>query len=276
MKSQDKFSPLFPLLEKYWDKPLSELSNNLQAKVKKVMSRPTSTPDESRVEGFRPKLDDKGDLVRWEAIHADKQESGETPLDWNELTPAQRRNAVEQFEFMNDPKWEKKRRYYGEIENKILITQNEIEHWEGLSDQGKPSEAKLRGERLAKLRLELEALNNKLPKRHTKIKDASVTSPNNNYWKEQARLIADECFDMDTKSNCRDSLKNYSKRVMEDMQKYGIKGPRGIIVNQNTVMREALQGKKWWANKSKRPWGTLGTWGIWEIWEATKSSIPCC
>jgi len=70
-------------------------------------------------------------------------------------------------------------------------------------------------------------------------------------WEVKARAIADECFDIDTKGGCRDSLKGYSKRVMELMQERGIKGARGIIDNQNTVMREALQGKQWWANKSK-------------------------
>ena len=76
----------------------------------------------------------------------------------------------------------------------------------------------------------------------------------------KARAIADELFGHDTKGKCRDSLlkkKNgrivggYSFRVMELMQERGIKGVRGIIDNPATIMREALQGDKWWANKSK-------------------------
>ncbi|SFU45650.1 hypothetical protein [Nitrosospira multiformis] len=70
-------------------------------------------------------------------------------------------------------------------------------------------------------------------------------------WQSQARLIADEYFDADTRMRCRDSLKGYSNRVTEEMQKRGIKGPRGFIDNPNTVMREALQGEKWWGNKQK-------------------------
>lgn len=70
-------------------------------------------------------------------------------------------------------------------------------------------------------------------------------------WKEQARIIADEFFDHDTKNRCRDSLKGYSKRVMEEMQKRGIKGPRGIFNNSNTIMRDALQGNLWWGKKAK-------------------------
>ncbi len=70
-------------------------------------------------------------------------------------------------------------------------------------------------------------------------------------WCIQARAIADECFNHDTSMNCRDSLKNYSVRVMDIMQARQIKGPRGIIDNAATVMREALQGKQWWANKNK-------------------------
>lgn len=82
-------------------------------------------------------------------------------------------------------------------------------------------------------------------------------------WRIQARKIADECFDHDTNATppVRDSLatKNslghitggYSFRVMEKMQKLDIKGPRGLISNPATIMREALQGQKWWANKKK-------------------------
>jgi len=80
---------------------------------------------------------------------------------------------------------------------------------------------------------------------------AQVTSPSGEEWEVQARAIADECFDIDTKCGCRDSLKGYSKRVMELMQERGIKGARGIIDNPATIMREALQGEKWWANKAK-------------------------
>lgn len=80
-----------------------------------------------------------------------------------------------------------------------------------------------------------------------------VTSQSCNDWKAQARAIADEFFDHDTnaKPSVRDSLDGYSSRVMDAMQKRNITGPRGIITNHNTVKREALQGKLWWANKPK-------------------------
>ena len=77
------------------------------------------------------------------------------------------------------------------------------------------------------------------------------TKPNDAEWCACARDIADECFNHDTTMKCRDSLRGYSSRVMEIMQERGITGPRGIIDNAGTIMREALQGKKWWANKSK-------------------------
>lgn len=70
-------------------------------------------------------------------------------------------------------------------------------------------------------------------------------------WKVAARKIADECFDSDTKSGCRDSLAGYSRRVMDKMQQRKIHGPRGLIDNANTIQREALQGARWWANKPK-------------------------
>lgn len=83
------------------------------------------------------------------------------------------------------------------------------------------------------------------------VEVAQVSSLSSDDWKAQARVIADECFDKDTTNCCRDSLKGYSKRVMDLMQERGIKGPRGIIDSASYVMRDALQGKKWWANKSK-------------------------
>lgn len=70
-------------------------------------------------------------------------------------------------------------------------------------------------------------------------------------WRESARKIADEFFDRDTVSRVRDSLDGYSKRVMDEMQKREIHGPRGRIDNHKTIQREALQGDKWWAKKTK-------------------------
>ncbi|MDP1633156.1 MAG: hypothetical protein Q8L69_00570 [Gallionellaceae bacterium] len=96
-----------------------------------------------------------------------------------------------------------------------------------------------------------------------KVEAGADTSPSGGDWKVQARVIADECFDHDTNATptVRDSLatKNtvghitggYCFRVMVLMQERGIKGPRGIITNPATIMRDALQGKKWWANKTK-------------------------
>ncbi|MGV8892353.1 MAG: hypothetical protein ACOH2K_05325 [Burkholderiaceae bacterium] len=76
-------------------------------------------------------------------------------------------------------------------------------------------------------------------------------SPAADSWQVEARKIADELFDRDTKNRCRDCLKGYSNRVMEEMQSRGVFGPRGLIDNANTIQREALQGMKWWANKPK-------------------------
>ena len=73
----------------------------------------------------------------------------------------------------------------------------------------------------------------------------------NDDWRVEARKIADECFDSDTKNKCRDSLAGYCRRVMDEMQKQKIPGPRGQIDNPATIQREALQASKWWSNKSK-------------------------
>ena len=101
---------------------------------------------------------------------------------------------------------------------------------------------------------ELQELLNKLeppaPEKNRSTVEAE-SLPINQHWTDIARTIADECFDFDTRNECRDSLKGYSSRVMGKMQERDIKGPRGIIDNANYVMREALQGRKWWANKNK-------------------------
>ncbi len=70
-------------------------------------------------------------------------------------------------------------------------------------------------------------------------------------WKQSARLIADEFFDRDTNLGTRSTLDNYSARVMDEMQKRNIHGPRGRIDNANTIKRDALQGSKWWGKKKK-------------------------
>lgn len=76
-------------------------------------------------------------------------------------------------------------------------------------------------------------------------------------WRAEARTIADELFDHDTKQNTRDCLLRskgrggYAVRVMAVMQEREIHGPRGLIDNPNTIAREALQGAKWWSGKHK-------------------------
>jgi hypothetical protein len=85
-----------------------------------------------------------------------------------------------------------------------------------------------------------------------KTKSKALEVDKNNYdWKESARQIADQIFDHDSSLGTRRTLKDYSEKVMEKMQENMIHGPRGRITNPNTVMREALQGDKWWAKKPK-------------------------
>lgn len=78
-----------------------------------------------------------------------------------------------------------------------------------------------------------------------------VLAADESSWHTKAREIADELYDHDTKNNCRDSLDGYSKRVMVKMQEKQIKGPRGLIINPNTVKRDALQAERWWRQKQK-------------------------
>lgn len=85
----------------------------------------------------------------------------------------------------------------------------------------------------------------------TEAQPEGETTTSSDDWKAKARRIADELFDHDTECRTRDSLKGYSERVMTEMQKREIHGPRGRIDNPGTIMRDALQGSKWWASKRK-------------------------
>jgi hypothetical protein len=96
-----------------------------------------------------------------------------------------------------------------------------------------------------------------LPIKGNDVKGVSYGFSSDNDWKEKARKIAERLFDNDTKGNCRDCLirKNhaggYAVRVMDEMQRLEIHGPRGRICNPATIAREALQGKRWWGKKQK-------------------------
>jgi hypothetical protein len=259
MKSQDEFSPLYPLLEKYWDKPLSELPNDLQAKVRRVMSRPTSIPDESRIVGHRPKLDEKGDLVvghddkfpDWEEIHADNQESGDTPLDWDELTRAQRQSCVAGFDYTSDPSNEEERRHDRETSNEILKTLDEIERLEGYSDHGNLIEANLKADRRAELEHKLARLNSLLD-----ALAATKVGPEPK-WIEKARRIADEESLKRWESGIREiTARNICDTVAtklgKDLTTHGNRGPRA----SGSVRSVALKGWKF-----NPPTGTNGTSG---------------
>jgi hypothetical protein len=90
--------------------------------------------------------------------------------------------------------------------------------------------------------------------------NSSSTAASNGDWRDKAREIADEFFDRDTAGGTRDALLTkkargeyggYAARVMDEMQKREIHGPRGRIDNPRTIAREALQGDKWWSRKPK-------------------------
>ena len=70
-------------------------------------------------------------------------------------------------------------------------------------------------------------------------------------WKDEARRLADEFFDKDTKMNCRRTLKGYAELVLDEMQELEIHGPGGRIDNVHTIIRDALSGSNWWGTKSK-------------------------
>ncbi|MPV65857.1 hypothetical protein [Burkholderia sp. BE17] len=133
----------------------------------------------------------------------------------------------------------------------LLLEKGDLREW-----------AKIHAPEIAKSRLlaepNLAVVNTESPEQATEIAMTSAVSTsgpsewaNTGSWQDKARGIADELFDHDTSLQTRDSLKNYSKRVMNVMQERQIHGPRGRIDNPLTVQREALQGDKWWAKKQK-------------------------
>lgn len=85
------------------------------------------------------------------------------------------------------------------------------------------------------------------------VADVSDASKKSTDWKVEARAIADEYYEKDMKAGVQDSLKGCSERVAREMRNRNINGPKGFV-SANTVMREALQGEKWWQpNLRKRP-----------------------
>lgn len=98
-------------------------------------------------------------------------------------------------------------------------------------------------------------LSNALSDMNNGIENLPIAKTNNvvntTGWKDEARRIADELFDKDTKLNCRRTLEAYAKQVMNEMQELEIHGARGRITNHRTIMRDALQGDKWWKKKIK-------------------------
>lgn len=67
-------------------------------------------------------------------------------------------------------------------------------------------------------------------------------------WQVVARSIADELDAKDAECGAHDSLRGLSDRVAAEMRKRKEYGPRGPL-SPGTILREALQGKKWKRNR---------------------------
>lgn len=173
------------------------------------------------MDDFIKTVSERGDVLRNNAIAGELGESIPNPDNASE--PYYKTKNLIEFARANE--WELPQQLFAELASLI------VEHGEASTEQSAPA---------------------------AKEKDTTPAD-----WCVQARAIADECFDHDTNARppVRDSLatKNnsghitggYAFRVMALMQERDIKGARGIITNPATIMREALQGKKWWANKNK-------------------------
>jgi len=163
MKPQDENVPLFPLLAGYWDKPLSELPEALQARV--------STRVCKRFIGYQPKLDATGQLEcdaegrypAWKKVYS-VHEVGEFNLSWDTLTPQQRQELVKQIDDQNDPKneEEEEKQYFFDLMCKKHAIEEEIRKWELMNHQYDPAKAKIQDEKLVELRAKLAEIEQQL------------------------------------------------------------------------------------------------------------------
>lgn len=153
-----EYVPLFPLLANYWDKPLSELPEELRARV--------SLQKKKRLVGHQPKFDASGEFERdaeghypvWEEVYAEHH-AGDFILDWDALTPAPRQELVRQIDARHTPKSKaeaEEEQYYFNLACKKYAIEKEIRECELMHHQNIPSEAKIQRERLSELRAELE------------------------------------------------------------------------------------------------------------------------
>lgn len=102
LSAQDEYVPLSILLADYWDEPLSELPEELRARV--------SLQKEKRLVGHRPKYGASGELECdaeghypvWEEVYAE-HETGGWIVDWDALTSEQRQMMASQKDDRHDP-----------------------------------------------------------------------------------------------------------------------------------------------------------------------------
>lgn len=100
--ANSEYVPLFPLLANYWDKRLSELPEELRARV--------SMQKEKRLVGQRPKFDASGELECdadghypvYEDVYAE-HETGDWIFSWDALTPEKRQMIASQIDDRHDP-----------------------------------------------------------------------------------------------------------------------------------------------------------------------------
>lgn len=152
-----EYVPLFPLLANYWDKPLSELPEELRARV--------SLQKKKRLVGSRPKFDASGEFERdaeghypaWEEVYAEHA-TGDWIIGWDALTPAQRQELARQIDDRHDPEKIKAQQHYFDLWCKKDAIEREIGKWESMHHQNDPAKAKIQDDKLAELRDKLEEI----------------------------------------------------------------------------------------------------------------------
>lgn len=122
MASQNEYVALFPLLANYWDKPLSELPEALQARVNTW-------------------------IVGW---------------GWGELSPEERKEYARQIDCKSDPANAGEMQADWDLAGELDNTKKEIEKWESAKHQQIPTEMKTQDEELGKLLIKLADIERRL------------------------------------------------------------------------------------------------------------------
>ena len=127
----------------------------------------------------------------WESLPEVQRQAWPSPIGWDDLTPSQRESLTKQHDMQHDPAQEGLNDYWFRYWVAIRDKEREIANVEAMSDQGVPSEAKIRREELSRLREELQKLKKEAPPKNDSLPVASVVGVPSAEIIEKFRLGSD-------------------------------------------------------------------------------------